>query len=197
MKNLKRLVLTPLLLTSLVSFATADDVVETLQEAIKSYENAEYSVAVEDINYALQLIQQKKGQGLEAYLPEPLLGWNAEKAKSKSAGSAMMGGGIITARQYKKGSSKVEIEIITDSPMMQGMMGIFTNPMFATADGGKLERINRQKAIVKYDEKKERGEISLALGKRFFIKVEGEKVTLDELKAYAKAIDFKKLKKLP
>jgi len=81
----------------------ADDVVETLQEAIQSYKNAEYTVAVEDINYALQLIQQKKGQGIESHLPESLPGWNAEKAKSKSASAAMM--------------------------------GIFTNPMFTTADG--------------------------------------------------------------
>ncbi len=197
MKNIKTSILTSLMIVSFSNFSTADDVVETLQEAIKSYENAEYSLAVEDINYALQLIQQKKGQGLESYLPEPLTGWNAKKAKSQTAGAGMMGGGIMTSRKYTKGSSKVEIEIITDSPMMQGMMGIFTNPMFATADGGKLERINREKAIVKYDEDKEKGEISLAIGKRFFIKVEGHKVTLDELKAYAKSIDFRKLKKLP
>ena len=38
MKNLKTLVLTPLLLASLSTFTNADDVVDTLNEAIKSYE---------------------------------------------------------------------------------------------------------------------------------------------------------------
>jgi len=72
MKNLKKFVLAPLLLVSLSTFANADDDVDTLNEAIKSYESGEYSVAVEDLNYALQLIQQKKSKGLEAYLPEAL-----------------------------------------------------------------------------------------------------------------------------
>ncbi|TET87027.1 MAG: hypothetical protein E3J96_06280 [Sulfurovum sp.] len=197
MKNLKKLVLTPLLLASLSTFANADDVVDTLNEAIKSYESGEYSVAVEDLNYALQLIQQKKSKGLEAYLPEALPGWSAKKAESQTAGAGMFGGGISTSREYKKGSSRIKIEIITDSPLLQSMMGIFSNPMFAASDGGKLQRINREKAIVKYNEERRRGDITIVVAKRFLVKVEGQKVSLDDLESYAKAIDFKKLKKLP
>jgi len=196
-KNVIKLALAPLLLLSLSSSLMADDVEDTLAEALKSYQSGEYSNAVDDLNYALQLIQQKKSEGLENYLPEPLSGWNADKATSQTAGSGMFGGGIATSRIYNKGASKVTIEIITDSPIMQSMMGIFTNPMFATSDGGKLERINREKAIVKYNEKRERGEITIVVDKRFLVKVEGTKVSEDELKAYAKAIDFKKLSKLP
>jgi len=70
------------MLASLSTFATtADDIVDTLNEAIKSYESGEYSVAVEDLNYALQLIQQKKSKGLEAYLPEALSGWSAVRER--------------------------------------------------------------------------------------------------------------------
>jgi len=197
MKKLTKLALAPLLFISTTTFLNADDVSETLTEAIKSYESGEYTSAVEDINYALQLIQQKKSEGLASYLPEPLKGWTAKKAESSAAGSAMFGGGIGSHRTYKKGSSKIKIEILTDSPVLQSMMGLFSNPMFATADGGKLERIGRQKAIVKYKEERERGEITVVVDKRFLVKVEGSKVSEDELKAYAKAIDFKKLKKLP
>ena len=77
------------------------------------------------------------------------------------------------------------------------MMGIFSNPMFAASDGGKLQRINREKAIVKYNEERQRGDITIVVAKRFLVKVEGQKVSLDDLESYAKAIDFKKLKKLP
>ncbi len=197
MKNLKKLVITPLLLASLSTFANADDVVDTLNEAIKSYESGEYGVAVEDINYALQLIQQKKSKGLEAYLPKALPGWSAKKAESQTAGAGMFGGGITTSREYKKDSSRIKIEIITDSPLLQSMMGIFSNPMFAASDGGKLQRINREKAIVKYDEERQRGDITIVVAKRFLVKVEGQKVSLDDLESYARAIDYKKLKKLP
>jgi len=145
MKNLKKWVFAPLLLASLSTFVNADDVVDTLNEAIKSYESGEYSVAVEDLNYALQLIQQKKSRGLQAYLPEALPGWNAKKAESQTAGAGMFGGGISTSREYEKNLSKIKIELITDSPLLQSMMGIFSNPMFATADGAPLRRCARWK----------------------------------------------------
>lgn len=197
MKNFKKMMVVPMILALFSIVVNADDVVDTLNEAIKSYENGEYGAAAEDINYALQLIQQKKSKGLEAYLPEPLSGWNAKKAKSQTAGAAMFGGGISTSREYTKGSSRVHIEIITDSPLMQSMMGLFANPMFAASDGGKLERINREKAIVKYNEERQRGDITIVVARRFLVKVEGQKVSLEELKAYAKAINFRKLKNLP
>lgn len=197
MKNVKRWALTPLLLASLSTFVNADDVVNTLNEAIKSYESGEYGVAADDLNYALQLIQQKKGKRLEAYLPEALPGWSAKKAESQAAGAGMFGGGITASREYKKDSSNIKVELITDSPLLQSMMGIFSNPMFATADGGKLQRINREKAIVKFNEERQRGDISIVVDKRFLVKVEGQKVSLDDLESYAKAIDFKKLEKLP
>ena len=191
---------TYLTLASLLFFSLnlqADDVTETLSGAIKSYENGEFTDAVEDINYALQLIQQKKSEGLSSYLPAPLDGWTAKKAESTTAGSGMFGGGIGAHRTYRKGSAKVKVEILTDSPILQSMMGLFTNPLFATSDGGKLERIKRQKAIVKYNEERQHGEITIVVDKRFLVQVKGNKVNLEELKKYAKAIDFKKLKKLP
>lgn len=197
MKNFKILIRVPLLIASFLVMTQADDVVDTLHEVIKSYENGEYSLAAEDLNYVLQIIQQKKSEGLESYLPDALQGWHAEKAESKTAASAMFGGGISASRKYVKSSSRITIEIITDSPLMQSMLGLFSNPMFATADGGKLERINREKAIIKYNEQRKKGEITIVVDKRFLIKVEGKKVTRDDLKAYAKAIDFRKLKKLP
>lgn len=197
MNDITKLLWAPLLLTSLsLSVVSADDVVDTLKEAIKSYESGAYSDAVDDLNYAMQIIQQKKGQGLEAYLPQPLPGWDAKKARSQTAGSAMFGGGISSSREYTKGASRVRIEIITDSPLMESMMAIFSNPMFAAADGGKLQRINREKAIVKYDEETQKGEINIVVAKRFLVKIEGTKVSADDLEAYAKAIDFRKLKKL-
>ena len=113
---------------------------------------------------------------------------------SKIAGSAMFSGGISTSREYNKDSSRIKVEIITDSPILQSMMGIFSNPMFAASDGGKLQRINREKAIVKYNEERQRGDITIVVAKRFLVKVEGQKVSLDDLESYAKAIDFKKLK---
>ena len=177
--------------------AVADDVSDYINEALKYYKAGEYSDAVDSLNFAEQLIQQKKSSGLEAFLPEPLKGWNAEIATSQAANSAMLGGGITAERQYSKGNSSVNIQIMADSPMLQGVLMMMSNPMFATSDGGKMERIGNQKAIVKFDPNSKEGEIRIVVANRFMVTIEGEGITSEELKDYAKAIDYKKMSTLP
>lgn len=196
MKWLKAAILVIALMT-FSGFVYADDVTESINEALDAYKDGEYSEAVESLNYASQLIQQKKGESLTSFLPDPLKGWTAKDASSQAMGAAMFGGGVTAERRYVKGKSRVDVKIITDSPMMQGVMMMFSNPMFASSDGGKLEKIKRQKAIVKYNDTREKGEIKIVVANRFLITVEGNKVTKDDLKDYAKAIDYKKLKSLP
>ena len=148
------------------------------------------------IDYASQLIQQKKGEKLESMLPKPLDGWKAQEATSQAVGTAMMGGGSAE-RSYSKESSTVDIQIITDSPIMQGMMMMFSNPMLAASDGGKLQKIGRQKAIVKYDAQNKSGDINVVVANRFLVTIEGSDVSAADLKAYAKAVDYDKLSDMP
>ncbi len=175
----------------------ADDVEDSVKEAMEYYKKGEFKEAADNLKYATQLIQQKRGNDLASILPGPLKGWKAEDASSQAAEAAMFGGGIAAEREYLKGKSRVRIQVLTDSPMMQSMMMMFSNPMFATADGGKLERIAGQKAIVKHDNKSGDGEISIVVANRFLVQIEGQEVSRDDLKAYAKAIDYKKLKAMP
>ena len=175
----------------------ADDVTDSINEALKQYNNGEFTDAVQSLDYASQLIRQKKGGQLEAFLPKPISGWKAEDAKSQAMGSAMFGGGVTAERSYVKGDSRVNIKIITDSPMMQGMMMMFSNPMMAISDGGKLEKISGEKAIVKYSNDNKDGNINMVIAGRFLITVEGNDVARQDLIAFAQGIDFKKLAEMP
>ena len=177
--------------------AWADDVTDSINEALEYYKDGAYTEAVGSLNYASQLIQQKKGEKLESFLPKPLDGWKAEDASSQAVGAAMMGGGLSAERSYAKGNSTIDIRIITDSPIMQGMMMMFSNPMLAASDGGKLQKIGRQKAIVQYDAANKSGDINVVVANRFLVTIEGDDVKEAELKAYAKAIDYDKLSELP
>ncbi len=176
----------------LSSNCTADDISETLQEAMASYKKGDYVQTKEDLSYAMELLKQKKGDSIKMLLPEALDGWSAEIATSDTAGSGMLGGGSTASRIYTKDDSKVTIEVVTDSPLLQGLGSLLGNPMFSS--GGKLKRINREKATVKYNVKRKSGEITIMLDKRFLVTVKGTKVTEDDLVNYAKAIDFKKIK---
>lgn len=175
----------------------ADDVTDSINEALKQYDSGEFAGAAESLDYASQLIRQKKGGQLEAFLPAPLSGWKAEEATSQALGSTMFGGGVTAERSYSKDNSHVSVKIITDSPMMQGMMMMFSNPMLATSDGGKLEKINGEKAIVKYNNENKAGTVTVAIAGRFLIIVEGNNVDRQFLTAFTQAIDFKKLAAMP
>lgn len=177
--------------------AFADDVTEYINEALQYYKDGDYSDAVDSLNYAEQLIQQKKSTGLEAFLPEPLKGWKAETATSQAASSSMLGGGISAERNYSKGNSSIEIQIMADSPMLQGVMMMMSNPMFATADGGKLERIGKEKAIIKFDPNTKNGDLQIVVANRFMVTIDGRGISKKDLKDYAKAIDFKEMAELP
>ncbi len=52
-------------------------------------------------------------------------------------------------------------------------------------------RINKQKAIVKYDESRRSGSINLVVAGTVLVTIEGDDVELDDLMAYAEAIDYK------
>lgn len=192
-RNMKILALGVLCTLGLMHSVAADDIQDSIKEGLEYYNQGSYSEAVQSLNYAAQLISQKKGEGLKAYLPAPLSGWTLKESKSQAASAAMFGGGVTAEAEYTKGNSRVNVTMITDSPMLQSVMMMFSNPMFVTSDGGKLTKINGQKAIVKYKDENQRGEIQIVIANKILVTVEGRNVSLEDLKAYASAIDFNKL----
>jgi hypothetical protein len=196
---IKRIATTCVLSLCLVGngISADDDVINSINEGMDFYKNGEFAEATSSLNYAVQLIQQKKGEALGGLLPEPLDGWTASEAQSQAAGAAMFGGGVNAEREYSKGNSRISISIMSDSPLLQSVMMMFSNPMFATADGGKMERINRQKAIVKYSPADKSGELQMVVNNRFLVTVEGSDISREELLEYATAIDVKKMADLP
>ncbi len=178
----------------LLSEASDDPVLKTINEAVLHYKNGQLSSAVASLEYASQMIRQKKGEVLGKLLPEPLSGWTAKQADNKAMGSAMFGGAITAERQYVKDDASITVRFSTDSPMMQSMMMMFSNPIFASS-AGKLELINGQKAIVDY--KDSAGTVNIVIDNKLLITVEGNNVKREDLMAYAAKIDMDKLAKLP
>lgn len=186
-----------LLLTATVQSVGADDVTTAIEEALKAYQDGDHSTAVESLNYASQLIQQKKGEALKDYFPEPLNGWQAQEATSQAIGAAMMGGGLTASRTYRREDRSVTVQFVTDSPMLQPFMMMLANPMAAASNGGKLETIGGQKALVQYDASKKRGDIRIVVANRILVTVEGSAVSAEDLKAYAQAVDYGRLSEMP
>jgi hypothetical protein len=108
----------------------------------------------------------------------------------------MLGGGIVAERNYSKDSKNVTVTFAMDSPLLQSFAMVLSNPMFATADGGKMTRIDGQKAVVKYDDSSKSGEINLIVANRVLVTVKGDQVDQADLTEYAKSVAYQNLSAL-
>lgn len=193
MYKLKVIFLTLIITATLITSGYADEVVKLIKEALKQYKNGDYVEATNTLDYASQLIRQKKHDQLQSFLPKPLTRWTAEDETVQSVGTAMLIGGTSAKRNYYKDSSIITIGIIADSPFLQSIMMLFNTPLIATATGGKLEIIKGQKAIVTYTPSDQQGEIKIIVAGRILITLNGTNVSKEDMIAYANEIDYKKI----
>nr|WP_320012661.1 hypothetical protein [uncultured Desulfobulbus sp.] len=172
-----------------------DNVLSTIAEATRQYKAGDYTGAASNLDYAAQLVRQQKSERMKSLLPEPLEGWEGKEANAQALGAAILGGGVTVSRDYRRDDSRVSVEIVSDSPVLQSVLMMINNPMFAGAGGGKLETLKEQRAIVKYDSGKESGEMYVVVDSRFVVTIKGKKVTREDLMAYGEAIDYAALEK--
>lgn len=190
MKTLKALLL--ISSCSLASLALADDVTDAVDEGMAAYKAGNFAEAVSQLDYAAGLIRQQKAAAIVNVFPEPLSGWSAQDAESQSAGGMMMGGGITANRTYNKGDARISMELVTDSPLLQSMMGMFNNPSLITMNGGKIIKIQGHKAI--YNGQQQNPEVILIVnGNAMFTLRASGGATEDDLKAYGEALNLEVL----
>ena len=132
---------------------------------------------------------------MKALLPNPLPGWEAKEASAQALGTAILGGGVTVSRDYTKGQSFISVEIVSDSPVLQSVLMMINNPLFAGAGGGKLETIKGNRSILKFDSGKKSGELYIVVASRFVITIKGRQVTREDLLAYGEAMDYRVLEK--
>ena len=198
----KKLLILPVLLIVVFWGAIpvcADEILDAMNEAIEAYKEKEYAEAAESLDYAKQLMMQMRSENIMKVLPEPLPGWESKTAQTQSMG--MLGGMAGVVKEYFKpgtgdqGRKRITINIMAESPMMQGMMAMF-NPAYAGAQGGKLQKIKRNKAIVKYNPDRRSGEANVLVKKSYIVSIKGNSVDKKDLLDYAEAVDYKGLKDL-
>lgn len=146
------------------TLAAADDVVETLNSALKAYEEGDIKYTLEELEYAKQLLQAMKTQDLTAFLPAAPDGWVREVSTEMNAGLAMFGGGAGAEATYSKGSDSFSVSIMADNPMVAALSGMMAN---AGLMGAKLERVGRMKYL------NQDGELSGVVDGRILIQASG------------------------
>jgi opacity protein-like surface antigen len=167
--------------------ARADEITDAIGEAQRAYQGGQMQAAQTALQEALQLLQQRGAATLAAALPDALPGWTADEATSNAAGGAGMFGGSTASRTYRNAQGQsVEIEVMSDNPMIAQIGAMLANPMMAGAMG-RLVRIGEQRAIQATD-----GNVSMLVDNRILVQVQGD-APPDAKLAYARAINAARL----
>jgi hypothetical protein len=106
-------------------------VTDQINEALKAYQKHDTQTAIAALDAASSLLRQARAEGLKKLLSAVPSGWTADDAESSAIGAAMLGGGTTASRIYHNGSQRVEVQIMADSPMLQGMAALLNSPLAA------------------------------------------------------------------
>lgn len=129
--------------------AAADEISDTMQSALDAYNEGDAAYALEELDYARQLLLQLKTDALTQFLPEAPEGWSREINPEMNAAMAMMGGGTGAEATYRGDGKSITLQFIADSPMVAALGGMIGN---AALYGAKVERVGREKFMVQDNE---------------------------------------------
>lgn len=175
-----------LLFTSLL--LSADPIQESIDQAVEAYQAGRLTEAAGQLDYAAQLIREQKGKRIGDALPDAPEGWQAGEVEVEAVNTGFAGSMIQAKRQYTREGDRVNIEVLSDSPMVPQMSMMFNNPALIRQSGAELVRVNGQPAILKDENTKE---LTMIVAGSVLVTVRGtgEGVTADIVQEFASKID--------
>ncbi|HWL51711.1 MAG TPA: hypothetical protein VNQ90_04705 [Chthoniobacteraceae bacterium] len=166
----------------------ADEIEDTISEALTKYKAGELSGAGGSLQYALNLLNEQKSKKVMEFIPATIGDWKGDEGKADSHG--MLGGGFSVSRKFTNEKQSANVKITMDSPLIQQMIGMLSNPMFAGQMGMKMRDIEGEKAMVN----PKNGELSLVINSTILVQVKGRDLGEEELLTLAKGLDVAGLK---
>lgn len=171
------------------SALAADDILDAIDQARKSYQSGDLAGAKQGLDLASQLIGQKNAEGFATLLPAPLPGWKGEKAQTTALGAVGFGASVASRSYSNDKGETVEVQITGDSAMVMQFAPLLNNPAIAGAMG-KIIRVGSQRAIQTQD-----GDVHMVIVNKFLVTVNGSADQAAKL-SYAQAVDVGKLSKM-
>jgi hypothetical protein len=163
----------------------ADEASDAIAAAQSAYAAGNLKAASEALQTASRAIAVTKGTLLTAALPPAPDGWTREDNTSMAQDFASIGGGTGAESYYAApDGTTIKINMMTDSPMVTGMMGMFaTEQMMAMM--GKVVDLPGVKMI-----EQDNSLLGIVDG-RLLVQIDGAPV--DQLMPLAAQIDFEAL----
>jgi len=184
--RLGRQLLVGLLALAPVPAAHADAVADDIAKAAAAWQAHDSQGTLGALDAATKAVHQQRAEALKALLPLPLPGWTADPPQTSAVGVEMLGGGTSASDSYHNGTQRVDVQITTDSPMLQNMAALLQSP-YAQAAGVKTVTIAGRN--LSYTEN-DNSYIAL-ISDKIIVKVAGSKDTPEPvLRTFVAAVDF-------
>jgi hypothetical protein len=170
---------------------SADEVEDSINEALKLYKEGKLTEAATSLQIAVNGINEKKGGSISSALPDKIGEWKGGEVNNSNALS-ILGGGTTVERKYSKGERDATLTIIADSPMIGQIMGLMSNPAIAGLAGMKMKKVGDQTVTLQKDQ----GMGQIVVDNRFLVQIQGSKLKEAEVLELAAGVKTEVLKAL-
>jgi len=183
-----------LLLFGSIAVLSADEIQQAIDEGTAAFEAGEFSEAAGQFDLASQLLREKSGGVVAEAFPEAMDGWEADGEPNVEALAAGFMGGMTTASQSyteTNGSGSINMQIVTDSPMIGQLSMFLSNPAMVRQMGQKIVNVGDGKGIVEFQNGS--GTLTQIIENRYLLTVNGDDIEESDLILFAGAVDSSKL----
>ena len=157
--------------------AGPDNPLPRIDAARKNYQAGKLLQALDDLNAALDAVNNQLVQRYAVTLPQAPAGWTVVPPDPQRA--ALMGGAAQGARDYQlaNGQAMMNAHIVLDSDAIRQMTPLFgpTMPQGVPQTVRRV-KIGAEDAVVAYDPQQRGGEVSVLVGGRILLQVDGQGV---------------------
>lgn len=167
--------------------AGADEFTDTMESALKAYNDGDVDGARQDLDYAGKLLGSMKAESLSKFLPDALPGWTRAPASEGDTADfmGMFGGGTTAAATYNRDDSDLTVTLVANSPIVASVGGMITG-LAGMATGEKPIRIQRTEF------RRDDQELQGVVNNKVMVSVSGS-ASIEDKKAFLDAMDFKAL----
>lgn len=158
----------------------ADMVSSQIEAARAAYQKNDLPRTAKALEAALSDIHDRLGKALAETMPPAAAGWQADPPEIQGLGQ--VGGGLAVTRAYGKGEASLNASLFLDSPAVEAAAALFGNPA-ATAAQPNMKRIKvgNEDALLRYDSDNKSGEVTMVLGNRILLSIEGDNLSNAEV----------------
>lgn len=166
--------------------ASADEFSDTVESALKAYNDGDVDGARQDLDYASKLLGSMKAESLAKFLPEPLAGWTREPASEDDSTDfmGMFGGGTTTEATYTKDGNDLTITLVANSPMVSSVAAMISG--LAGVGGSKPIRVQRTEF------NRDGEDLQGVVNNKVMVSLGGS-ASIEDKTAFLEAMDFKGL----